>query len=180
VFDNFETVASPPEMFRWVDAYKVKVLRLGWRSIMARPFRLAQSLFVLGAVVATSACNSSPSSPSPPLTGVWGGNDIALTVSDTGTHVEFDCAHGDLPGPLMVDTRNAFDVQGTYVREHGGPIRVGEVPDSHPAAYVGSVTATTMVLTVRLTDTNEVIGTFTVSRGSAGRVMKCLLPLAGI
>jgi hypothetical protein len=80
---------------------------------------------------------------------MWGGNDIALTVSDTGTHVEFDCAHGDLPGTLMADSRNTFDVQGTYIREHGGPIRVGEVPDSHPAAYVESVTASTMILIVR-------------------------------
>jgi hypothetical protein len=111
---------------------------------------------------------------------MWGGNDIALTVSDTGTHVEFDCAHGDVPGTLTVDARNTFDVQGTYVREHGGPIRVGEAPDSHPAAYGGSVTASTMILTVRLTDTNEVIGTFTVSRGSPGRVVKCLLPSTGI
>jgi hypothetical protein len=102
-----------------------------------------------------------------------------LTVADTGTHVEFDCAHGDIPSPLTVNANNQFDVQGTYVREHGGPIRVGEVPDSHPAAYLGSVTGTAMTLTVRLTDTNEVIGTFTLSRGSAGRVVKCLLPLAG-
>jgi hypothetical protein len=110
------------------------------------------------------------------LTGMWGGDHIALTAG-TGTHVEFDCAHGDIPNTLIVNARNEFNVSGTFVREHGGPIRVGEVPDSHPAAYVGSVTETTMVLTVRLTDTNEMIGTFTLSRGSPGRVVKCLLPL---
>ena len=142
--------------------------------------QLARSLFVLGTVVAISACSSSPSGPSPPLTGMWGGDHIALTVADAGTHVEFDCAHGDIPIPLMVDARNEFDVSGTFVREHGGPIRVGEMPDSHPATYVGSVTQTMMVLTVRLTDTNEAIGMFTLSRGSPGRVVKCLLPLAGV
>ena len=150
------------------------------KSTMPRPFRLARSLFLLGAVAATSACGSSPSGPSPVLTGMWGGDHIALTVADTGTHIEFDCAHGDIPITLMVNARNEFDVSGTFVREHGGPIRVGEMPDSHPAAYVGSVTETTMVLTVRLTDTNEVIGTFTLSRGSPGRVVKCLLPLEGV
>ncbi len=110
---------------------------------------------------------------------MWGGNDIALTVADTGTHVEFDCAHGDIAGSITLNAQNMFNVQGTYVREHGGPIRVGEMTDSHPASYAGSATATTMVLTVRLTDTNDVIGTFTLSRGSPGRVLKCLLPLAG-
>jgi hypothetical protein len=143
---------------------------------MTRPFRLARSLFLLAAVVATSACGSSPSGPSPVPTGRWGGDHIALTVADVATHIEFDCAHGDIPSALMVDARNEFVVSGTFVREHGGPIRVGEVPDSHPAAYVGSVTET-MVLTVRLTDTNETIGTFTLSKDSAGRVVKCLLPL---
>jgi hypothetical protein len=34
-----------------------------------------------------------------------------------------------------------------------------------------------MVVIVRLTDTNDVIGSFTLSRGSVGRVVKCLLPL---
>jgi hypothetical protein len=109
---------------------------------------------------------------------MWGGDHIALTVADAGSHLEFDCAHGDIPGMLTINTGNEFDVQGTYVREHGGPIVVGAVPDSHPAAYVGSVSAATMALTIRLTDTNELIGTFTLSRGSAGRVLKCVLPLA--
>jgi hypothetical protein len=146
-------------------------------SIMTRPFRLARSLFLLAAVLAASACGSSPSGPSPVPTGRWGGDHIALTVAEVGTHIEFDCAHGDIPIALMVDARNAFDVSGTFVREHGGPIRVGDVPDAHPAAYAGSVTETTMMMTVRLTDTNEAIGTFTLSRDSAGQVVKCLLPL---
>ncbi|HEV3063118.1 MAG TPA: hypothetical protein VGY48_33040 [Vicinamibacterales bacterium] len=146
---------------------------------MARLFWLARFLLLPGALVAIEACGSSPSNPSPPLTGMWGGDHIALTVADAGSHLEFDCAHGDITGMLTLDAGNQFNIQGTYIREHGGPIRVGEVPDSHPAAYVGSVTGATMMLSVRLTDTNEVIGTFALSRGSAGRVVKCLLPLAG-
>src|ERR1700730_5228077 len=105
---------------------------------MARPFRLARSLFLLAAVVATWVCSSSPSGPSPLLTGMWGGDHIALTGADTVTLIDFGCAHGDLPIPLMLNARNELDVSGTFVREHGGPIRVGEMPDSHPAAYVGS------------------------------------------
>jgi hypothetical protein len=143
---------------------------------VARPLRLAPSLFVLGAVMATWACGSGPSGPSAVLNGTWGGDHIALTVADTAAHLEFDCAHGDIPGALTVNARSEFDVSGTFVREHGGPVRVGEIPDSHPAAYVGAATAVTMQLTVRLTDTNEVIGAFTLSRGSPGRVVKCLLP----
>src|SRR5258706_12892192 len=147
--------------------------------MMTRRFRLARLLFpALGAVLATSGCGTGPSAPSPVPTGMWGGDHVALTVADAGSHIEFDCAHGDIPIPLMVNARHGFDATGIFVRERGGPIRVGDMPDSHPAAYVGSLTETTIVLTVRLTDTTEVVGTFTLSRGSPGRLMKCLLPLA--
>jgi len=75
--------------------------------------------------------------------------------------------------------RPRFDVSGAlqtnaFVREHGGPIRQGEVPDSHPASYAGTVTANTMALTVRLTDLAETIGSFTLAYGSRGRIVKCL------
>jgi hypothetical protein len=99
-------------------------------------------------------------------------------VTAAGSHAEFDCAHGDTPSPLTLDDRNAFNASGTFVPEHGGPIVVGQVPDSPPAVYVGSVTADTMALTVGLTDTKDVIGTFTLVRDTPGRVVKCLLPLS--
>jgi hypothetical protein len=143
---------------------------------MTRPFPLARSLCLLAAAVA-SACSSGPAGPTAVPTGLWGGDHIALTVAEMSAHVEFDCASGDIPTPLTVDARNEFDIPGTFVRQRGGPIRVGDLPDSHPAAYIGSMTETTMVLTVRLTDTNEVIGTFALSRDSPGRVVKCVLPL---
>jgi len=105
---------------------------------------------------------------------MWGGDHVAMTVAATATHLEFDCAHGDIPAALMVDARNEFDVAGTFVREHGGPIRDGETADARPARYVGSVGGGAMALTVRLTDTNETVGTFALARGSPGRVVKCL------
>jgi hypothetical protein len=73
----------------------------------------------------------------------------------------------------MADATGAFTVAGTFVREFG-PIREGEIPDAHAARYVGAVTATTMRLTVRLTETNETMGMFTLTRGTPGRPVKCL------
>lgn len=101
-----------------------------------------------------------------------------MTVAASATHLAFDCAHGDLPSDPVMDARGQFDANGTYTREHGGPIRVGELPDVHPARYAGSVTGRTMVLAVTLTDTGESIGTFTLAYGSSGAVVKCVLPLA--
>lgn len=135
--------------------------------------RFCPALIVLG-VVAGYSCGDTTTGPSRFPAGVWGGDHISLSVTDTSTHLELDCARGDIPAVPTLDRRGQFDVAGTYVREHGGPIRQGEIPDSHPAIYSGRVASTTMTLTIRLSDTNELIGTFTLVSGSLGRVFKCL------
>jgi hypothetical protein len=135
--------------------------------------RLWRILIVLG-VVAGSSCGDMPTGPSRLSAGVWGGDHISMSLSETSTHLELDCAHGDVPAVPTLDRQGQFDVAGTYVREHGGPIRQGEIPDSHPAIYSGTVASTTMTLTIRLSDTNESIGAFTLVSGSFGRVFKCL------
>lgn len=132
------------------------------------------TLWVLS-VIAGSGCDGMPVDPSPiQLTGTWGGDHVSLTVTDMSSHLEFDCAHGDIAGAVTADAGGAFVAAGTFVREHGGPIREGEIPDAHPATYVGAASATTMRLTVRLSETGEIVGTFTLTRGTPGRVLKCL------
>jgi hypothetical protein len=132
-------------------------------------------LVAIVAWLAHTACGGTPSNPSSTVApGLWGGDHVATTVASTGTHFEFDCAHGDLGPPLVLDARGQFNATGVFVREHGGPIRQDEVLDSHPASYAGAVTANTMTLTVRLTDRAETIGAFTLTHGSTGHVVKCL------
>jgi hypothetical protein len=120
-------------------------------------------------VLCASGCGGSATMPS--LMGQWGGDHVSLVVADQTSHVELDCAHGDFSGAVDSDR---FAIQGTFVREHGGPIRVDEKADSHPAMFSGTVSGTSMTLTIRLTDTNELVGSFTLTRGSPGRVVKCL------
>jgi hypothetical protein len=136
-----------------------------------------RSAVVIGAVCSSLACGAAPTGPSTSLVGGWGGDHVSLTVSAGASHVEFDCAHGDTPSALTLDDRGVFNASGTYVRERGGPIVVGQLPDSQPAVYSGSVSGNTMALTVQLTETREVIGRFTLVRDASGRVVKCLLPL---
>jgi len=96
---------------------------------------------------------------------------VRRLFADAASHVEFDCAHGDFTGVI---SSSSFSVAGTFVRKHGGPIRVDETADSHPALYDGAVHGSSMTLTLRLTDSNEIVGTFTLTRGAAGRIVKCL------
>ena len=138
---------------------------------MSRLFATALGAFFLTAV---AGCDMSPAGPSPTvLTGVWGGDHVSLSTNEAGSRVEFDCAHGTIPGPLTIDGQGSFIATGSFVREHGGPIRQDEAPDVYPAIYAGTVRGTLLQLTVRLT-TNEMIGTFTLTRNSPGRVVKCL------
>lgn len=120
-------------------------------------------------------CQPSPTEPAPiALDGMWGGEHVSLKVAATTSHLEFDCAHGEIPGTLTADAAGTFAAPGTFVREHGGPIRENETPDAHPATYLGAVLGATMELTVRLSETGQTVGTFTLVRDAPGRVLKCL------
>ena len=105
--------------------------------------------------------------------GTWGGRHIQLQVRADGAGIEYDCANGAITGALELDAEGRFDLKGTHTQEHGGPARVDEDPDSHPARYEGRDSGQTMTLTVTLTDTNERVGTFTLTLGSEGRIFKC-------
>jgi hypothetical protein len=106
-------------------------------------------------------------------TGAWGGEHISLDVDAQGGRVEYDCAHGTIDQRIVPDARGHFDLRGTHVREHGGPVRKDETADSHPARYAGQIKGDTMSLTVTETDTKEVVGTFTLVYGQQARLMKC-------
>jgi len=138
---------------------------------------------------ARSAASSAPSQPQRPSTrvvaprpasgkpievGEWGGDHVKLLVTETGGTLEYDCAHGTIDQPLLADSSGRFDLAGTHTREHGGPIRIGEKEDKRPARYTGRTDGRTMTLTVTLTGSNEPVGTFTLTRGQLGRIVKCL------
>jgi hypothetical protein len=106
--------------------------------------------------------------------GTWGGDHIRMEATTTGANLEYDCAHGTINQPLILDANGRFDAAGTHVFEHGGPTYQNEEPDAHPARYTGQVIGTTMALTIVTTDQNRTIGTFTLTLGKQARVFKCL------
>ena len=126
---------------------------------------------VLLASVSACGTSSAPDSFIPP--GTWGGEHAALTVTATNATIEFDCAHGALPAPIAL-ADGAFDVMGDYFPEHGGPIRIDDPVVRQPARYSGSINGRTMTLRVRLIESAQDVGTFTLALGSNGRVFKCL------
>jgi hypothetical protein len=106
-------------------------------------------------------------------TGTWGGDHIRVDVSDSGATIDYDCAHGTIDQKIVPDAHGGFNVIGTHIREHGGPVRKGETGAGHPAEYSGKVNGDKMTLTVRETDTNTTVGSYTLVYGDAARIMKC-------
>jgi hypothetical protein len=110
----------------------------------------------------------------PEMVGEWGGEHISLSVSLNRSTLEYDCAHGTIEGTIEPDRSGDFEVTGIHVREHGGPIQQDEVPDEHPARYVGWTNGEWMTLTVILTDTGLEIGTYRLRLGEQAQLFKCL------
>jgi hypothetical protein len=103
---------------------------------------------------------------------VWGGPHVRLVLTSNGGEVEFDCAHGVIKEPLKLNEQGRFAVVGSFVRE-GGPTRSDESESGRPARYSGRVEGDKMLLTVTLTDSNENLDEFSLTRGSDGRLWKC-------
>lgn len=106
--------------------------------------------------------------------GAWGGEHARLTVEAASAAIEFDCAHGALDVPILLDRNGRFDVPGVFVRERGGPVRLDDPPDSHPARYVGTTDGRSLTLTVTLLDSVQNMGTYTLVLGMPPRLVKCL------
>lgn len=107
------------------------------------------------------------------VSGIWGGMHIGLVVADTGATAEYDCAHGRITETIRPNSNGRFDARGVHFREHGGPVREGEIENPLPAIYTGHIGGDRMTLTVTL-ESGEKIGTFDLTRGGSPNVFKCL------
>jgi hypothetical protein len=103
----------------------------------------------------------------------WGGEHVRIEFKEDEAEVEFDCAHGTIADALKTDSEGRFALNGTYIREGPGPIRLNIPRVSQPALYSGTIKGDEMTLSVTLNNASQEIGTFTLTRGSEGRIRKC-------
>ena len=106
------------------------------------------------------------------FSGTWSGEHIVLEVTRDGARVEYDCAHGTIDRRIVPDRRGRFDVPGTHVEEHGGPVR-DEPSERTLVRFAGHIDGNRMQLTVTKSSDSEVIGVFTLARGREPSLMKC-------
>jgi hypothetical protein len=128
----------------------------------------------LGAFAIAAGCSGAVATPGDgaPLVGEWNGLHASLTLTGSGGSIEYDCAHGGLRAPVEPDAAGQFTVAGVHFRDHGGPVRIGEVPDSTPARYIGKVQGDQ--LTLRVFVGQDTLGPFTLRRGGESRLTRCL------
>ena len=132
---------------------------------------LASSALLLGAAAGTCP----ETFPEVVPDGNWGGEHAGMVVTDTGATIEYDCAAGRITEPLRLDNAGNFTWAGVHIPGMGGPIRIDQPPNEHPARYTGHATATTMQYTVEMLDMPGTAPmTFTVKRGANPHVFKCL------
>jgi len=121
-----------------------------------------------------AACASPRTSPPSVIVGDWGGDHAGLIATpDSGT-LEYDCAAGRITEPLRPASDGRFVAAGTHTPGHGGPVGIGEILPKRPAVYTGIVDGDLLTLTVVMTDSNVVVGTFQLTRGRSPHVFKCV------
>ncbi len=106
-------------------------------------------------------------------TGNWGGSSIRIDIEGNTATIEYDCANGTITGPLKIDRSGKFSLKGTHLREHPGPTRLNDERRGEPALFSGWTDGKKMTLTVKLINSNQEIGTFTLLHGQEGRIRKC-------
>lgn len=136
--------------------------------------RLRMNLAIAAMSAAVSAASCATEIPDRIPSGDWGGQHIGMVVSDTGALIEYDCAAGRITEPLRLDERGHFQWTGVHIPGHGGPVREDEQVESRPARYTGNATSDRMTLTLTLVDSTQPAQTFTLVRGGAAGVFKCL------
>jgi hypothetical protein len=134
-----------------------------------------QRFLVLGAVMllTMSIALAKPHKLRRLQTGMWGGSNIRLNVERASATVEYGCADGTINGPLMIDSKGRFNWTGSHNQQHPGPTRIEDESSGRPAVYSGWVKGDTMTLTVKLRNSEETIGTFTLKLNGGGRVFRC-------
>ena len=105
-------------------------------------------------------------------TGEWGGTHISMNVGERSATIEYDCAHGEIPGPLNIDGEGNFELRGTFTPERGGPVRADETQRAQPAIYSGTINGKTMSLTLKVAGSDETEN-FTLEKGKEAELFKC-------
>ena len=119
-----------------------------------------------------SACAAVPVRPAP-VVGQWGGPHIGMMIDATGARIEYDCATGEINGPIIPRANGEFDVEGTHTPGFGGPEIEGVTLPTYRVRFTGRVRGDRMLLTGRV-ENGVLLGPFALERGAEAGIFRCL------
>ena len=120
-------------------------------------------------LVVAVACGGSPVAPHVLPAGTWGGDNAGLLVRGDGAHGHIGCTLGEITGLIPLDTEGRFDISGVW-NVDAFPVDRGIL---HPARLTGRANGRTLMLSVRLTDTGQVLGPVLLVFGREPRMENC-------
>ncbi len=120
------------------------------------------------------SCASDLNPKTTDVLGKWGGQGVQLEINENSSIFEFDCALASINSKLKT-TDNQIDIQfGTFTYERGGPIKIDEKPDIHPAQFKGEIIQDSMTVIITILDQKRADQVFKLKKGENGRIFKCL------
>ena len=89
---------------------------------------------------------------SQPLTGVWSGDRVTLTLTPTGGQLDEDCATSTISRPVRLNTAGMFAATGSHEAQGPGPTRLdaSERPAFKPVHFSGRFTGAELNLDVQI------------------------------
>lgn len=121
------------------------------------------------ALMLAVACGASTVALDVVPAGTWGGDNAGLLVRGDGAHGHIGCTLGEITGPIPLDTEGRFDISGVW-NVDAFPVDRGIL---HPARLTGRANGRTLTVSVRLTDTGQVLGPVLLVFGREPRMENC-------
>jgi hypothetical protein len=131
------------------------------------------TLFVILGLLISCTKDETLSPDTTLFTGKWGGQGISVVASDTQVTLDFDCASGTISKKVLM-SNNQFSEKGTYTQFSGNVPINADPPQPKSVLYVGSLSANDLSLTIKSEDGKTVIGKYTITKGDAGKIVRCL------
>lgn len=105
--------------------------------------------------------------------GMWGGNGVSLNLEASGGQVAFECAEGEIAGPLIPYADGNFKVRGTFTQRRPGPRREDQLPAKVKVTYEGSINGNVMTLKLTAETDGSELGNYSLERDRFVRLHRC-------
>ena len=107
-----------------------------------------------------------------PLTGIWSGDRVTLTLTATGGSLTEDCASATIDAPVVSDATGNFTASGHREADSGGPQAGDAVPRTVPVRYAGRFDGERLELRVAAKDMDPAI--YRLQPGVRGKRLRCM------